>query len=75
MRNQIVALLQLHVDVGKRVLTIVPQFHEIVVDADAPYYEEHNHYENDNQCHNTKCLNVYVFDGKDKRKVVKSYIF
>ena len=42
--NQVVALLQLHVDVGKGVLSVVTQFDEGVVNADASYNQDCNHY-------------------------------
>ena len=44
LRNQVVALLQLDIDVSEGILTIVTQFHEVVVDADARNHDDCNNY-------------------------------
>ena len=59
LRNQVVALLELHVDVGKRVFAVVSQFHKVVVDADDAQYEDGYDDQNDNQCHTKYNLKVY----------------
>ena len=52
------ALLELHVDVGKCVFAVVAQAHEVVVDANNP---KHDNYHNGND-DNGWCHNLIVFD-------------
>ena len=48
LRNQVVTLLQLNVDVGERILTIVTQTYQVVVDADNPKNKQYDDCKNDN---------------------------
>ena len=42
LRNEVIALLQLYVDVGKRVLAVVAHSYQIVIDSDNP--EDYHRY-------------------------------
>ena len=42
LRYEVVALFQLHINVGKSILTAVSQSHEVVVDANNPKHEQYN---------------------------------
>ena len=45
--NEVVALLELHVDVGEGLADPLPHGHELVVDHDDPQHEDDDHSEND----------------------------
>ena len=46
-RDEVVAELELHVDVGEGLADPLPHGHELVVDHDDPQHEDDNHSEND----------------------------
>jgi hypothetical protein len=48
--DQVVALLELHVDVGEGLAATLPQRHQAVVGHDQPQADQHNHAKDDPAC-------------------------
>ena len=46
--DEVVTLFELHIDVGKSILTVVTQFHQIVVDTYCPDSKNHDYNQQDN---------------------------
>ena len=55
-RNKVVTLLQLNIDVGESVFTIVAQSHQIVIDTDNPKNQQHG------DCYQDNCCCTHLFN-------------
>ena len=60
LRNQIVPLLELDIDISESILTVISQFNQTVVDGDSPQAEDCDHSDDNQNSHIHKIFRTII---------------